>query len=103
MRIVYNTKHNSLFVTDLKLLGVVSEDQIGMFPVFATNPFQIDQLSTKDSKYPEIIPAEDYSIINDKNGSGYWKVTGYDQNTINTLKKRAALNILDYAAEEAVK
>lgn len=102
LRVVYDKRYESLFVTDVKLLGVVSEDQIGMFPVVATNPFDIDQLSTKDTKYPEIIPAEDYSIINDKTGTGYWQVTGYDQNTIDTLKKRARLNILEQGANLVV-
>lgn len=102
MRVVYDKKYDSLFATDLKILGVVSEDQIGFFPVVATDPYATEMLSTKDSDYPEIIPAEDYSIINDKTGSGYWQVTGYDQGTIDTLKKRARLNILEQAANEAV-
>ena len=73
-----------------------------MFPVVGTDPYETDVLSTKETQYPEIIPAEDYSIINDKTGSGYWQVTGYDQNVINTLKKRARLNILEQAANSAV-
>lgn len=102
LRIVYNKKYETLFVTDLKIIGVVPEDKIGMFPIVATDPYDINELSTKNSSYPEIIPEENYSIINDKSSTGYWQVTGFDQDTINTLKKRARLNIMEEAANNAI-
>lgn len=102
MRVTYNNDTNTLNVIQIGIIGVVAEDKIGMFPVVAQNPFDIDQLSATLTTYPEIIPAGDYSIVSNKTNSKFWEVTGYDKATIDTLQKRAALAITDIAASNQV-
>uniref|UniRef100_A0A6C0KSX8 Uncharacterized protein n=1 Tax=viral metagenome TaxID=1070528 RepID=A0A6C0KSX8_9ZZZZ len=101
-RVIYDNDKNSLNVANIAILGVVSEDSIGMFPVVANNPFDIQQLTTDSTTYPQIIPSADYSLVSDKTGSSFWKATGYDKATIDTLKKRAALSITDIAVTNSV-
>lgn len=101
-RAIYNVRANILYITNIAVLGAVSEDQIGMFPVYASNPYEVTELTAAATAYPAIIPAADYSLISDKNNHQYWQVTGYDQATIATLQKRANLAVADANTTAAV-
>lgn len=55
VRCLFNSQTKELDVTSIGIIGEVSEDQIGLFPVNPSNPFEIDQLSTSFSVYPTIL------------------------------------------------
>jgi len=74
-RVIYDNDKNILNVLGIGIIGVVSEDNIGLFPVVANNPFEIDQLSADLTEYPIIIPTEDYTLTTDKTNTSFWKVT----------------------------